>query len=132
MATSSKATLGTPQIVAMRRAYLAALPPRARRAVNQLREAVRAAVPNTQEWFSYRMPGFRLNERPVVWCAGFANHVSLYPMTADIRKAHAAALKSYKVSIGTVQFALTAPLPVRLVRRLVRARAAEVRRAARA
>jgi uncharacterized protein YdhG (YjbR/CyaY superfamily) len=86
-------------------------------------------VPDAQEWFSYRMPGFRLHERPLVWCAGFANHVSLYPMTADIRKAHAAALKGYRVSTGTIQFPLSAPLPVGLVKRLVKARAAQVGRA---
>jgi uncharacterized protein YdhG (YjbR/CyaY superfamily) len=132
MVTSSKATLGPTQIVALRKAYLAALPPKARRAVNQLRAAVLAAVPDAQEWFSYRMPGFRLNGRPLVWCAAFANHVSLYPMTAAIRKAHTAALKGYKVSTGTVQLPLAAPLPVGLVKRLAKARAAEVRKATKA
>jgi uncharacterized protein YdhG (YjbR/CyaY superfamily) len=48
-------------------------------------------------------------------------------MTASIRKAHAAALKDYKTSTGTVQFPLDEPLPVALVKRLVRARLAELR-----
>jgi uncharacterized protein YdhG (YjbR/CyaY superfamily) len=48
-------------------------------------------------------------------------------MTASIRKAHAAALKGYKMSTGTVQFSLDKPLPAALVRRLVKARLAELR-----
>ena len=112
------------------RSYIAGAPASGRKALRTLRATIKAAAPGAVEGFSYRIPCFKLDGRPLVWYAAFTHHCSLYPITADIRRAHAAALKGFATSKGTVRFPLTAPIPVGLVRRLVKARIAAVRAAA--
>jgi uncharacterized protein YdhG (YjbR/CyaY superfamily) len=109
------------------REYFAGLPPASRKRLKEMRDVIRAVAPEAEEELAYGVPSFRLGGRPFVYYAAFKAHTSLYPMTDAIRRVHSAALKDYKTAKGTVQFPLDRPLPVALVKRLVKARAAEVR-----
>jgi uncharacterized protein YdhG (YjbR/CyaY superfamily) len=109
------------------RAYLAALPPGTRRVLKQLRGIIRESSTGLTEAWSYQIPAFRLDGKILVWYAAWKNHVSLYPVSDRSRRAHAAALEGYETSKGTVRFPLDRPLPASLIKRLVKARKAELK-----
>jgi len=104
--------------------YVASVPKSARATFTKLRTAIRSAVPRTAcEIISYQIPAFR-EEHVLVWFAAFSNHCSLFPTRAVIEK-FADQLQSFSTSKGTVHFPLDKPLPVALIKKMVRARVAE-------
>ena len=116
-----------PDTAKLLRAYFAAQPPEQRRMLKQIRSLARSVAPGAEDAWSYRIPALRLDGRVLVWYAGFKAHVSLFPMTDRIRRTFATELKGYKTAKGTIQFPVKKRLPVALVRRLIKARVAELR-----
>lgn len=111
------------------RAYFADQSPSARRGLRLLEATIRAAVPDAEPAFSYGIPGFRFADRPLVWYAAWADHWSVYPITAAMRAAGGTELARHAASKGTLSFPASAALPARFIMRLVKARAAEIRAA---
>lgn len=110
-------------------AYLALLPADQRTALQKLRKTIAAAVPAAEEGVSYGLPAFRLGGRPLVCFSASTNHCSLFPMSPAVIQAHAADLKAYETSKGTIRFSPARPLPATLVRKIVKARVAELSQA---
>ena len=75
------------------------------------------------ECISYGMPAFK-HKGVLVWFAAFSDHCSLFP-TASVIDAFKRELKGFSTSKGTIQFATDKPLPVALVKKLVKARIAQ-------
>ena len=106
-------------------AFLAALPPEMRAALENLRRAIRAAAPDAEESINYGVPAFKYRGRPLVSFGAAKNHCSFYVQSPAAMEAHRDELAAYDTSKGTVRFAPDAPLPDALVARLVGARMAE-------
>lgn len=124
---SAKKAAPSKDATAQVRAYFAAQPPATRRVLTQIRETIRAAAPDAVEGFSYRIPCFMLDGRVLVYYAGWKEHTSLYPLTGDLKREFADELTKYETAKGTVRFPLAKRLPVTFVRRLVKARIAQLR-----
>jgi uncharacterized protein YdhG (YjbR/CyaY superfamily) len=106
--------------------YLAAAPTDKRAALLKLRKTIKAAAPKASEGISYGIVGFKIRRKPVVYFGYWQAHYALYGMGSRVTAAHAAELKDYVLSKGTIQFPAGKPLPYRLVTKLVKARVAEI------
>jgi uncharacterized protein YdhG (YjbR/CyaY superfamily) len=80
--------------------------------------------PQATETISYGIPAFKY-KGSLVWFAGFSDHCSLFP-TASVIQTFKNELKGYKTSKGTIRFPVDKPLPAALVKKLVKARVAQV------
>jgi uncharacterized protein YdhG (YjbR/CyaY superfamily) len=130
--TSSSKKRNRQSAVAQVRHYIAAQSATHRAALRKIRATIRATAPRAVEHFSYGIPGFRLNDRPLVWYAAFKQHVSLYPVTASIKRALADAIDRYQTSTGTIRLPLDEPMPVTLIKKIVKARMRDALDSARA
>jgi uncharacterized protein YdhG (YjbR/CyaY superfamily) len=103
--------------------YLARVPEPARSTLEKMRAAIRSVVPReAAETISYGIPAFR-HKVVIVWYAAFADHVSVFP-TASVIEAFKDELAEFKTSKGTIQFPTDKPLPIALIKRIVKARVA--------
>jgi uncharacterized protein YdhG (YjbR/CyaY superfamily) len=107
--------------------YLAAQPDSQRLVLEKLRRTILAAAPEAEECFSYGMPAFRFEGRILVAFAARASHCALYPMSGETVAAFKADLVGYDTSKGTIRFQPGHPLPLPLIRKLVKARIQENR-----
>ena len=103
--------------------YLAGVPEPALSTFTKLRAAIQSGVPaEAAEIISYRIPAFK-HKRVLVWFAAFSNHCSLFP-TAAVIEAFKNELKGFSTSKGTIHFPTDKPLPIALIKKLVKARVA--------
>jgi hypothetical protein len=67
--------------------YIAAQPAEVRPVLEQVRAAIRKAIPKAEEVISYQIPAYKLDGQTVIFFAGFKGHFSLYPIAgATIRE----------------------------------------------
>lgn len=123
--TKKRAAVATrPKTVAE---YLTAAPKDKRAALTKLRRTIKAAAPKATEAMSYGIVGFKQDGKPLVYFGYWKAHIGLYGTGSGFIDAHAAELKPYVLSKGTIQFPADRPLPYGLVTKIVKARVAEIK-----
>ena len=108
--------------------YLATVPADRRAALQKLRKQIHAALPGAVECISYNMPAFRQNEKGKV-VAGFIatkGGCSYFPFSGTTLGTLAKDLKSYSQTKSALHFDPRKGLPATLVRKLIKARLAEL------
>ncbi len=105
---------------------LAAMTPEARAAIETLRRRVHALAPDAVECISYGLPAFKLHGKGLLAFGGWKKHCSLYPMSGRVLSELAADVAKYEVEKGTVRFPPAKPLPVVLLKKILKVRTAEI------
>lgn len=105
--------------------YLKTVPEEARTALETLRQAIRAAAPEATETIAWRMPTFRQEGRLLVAMAAFKDHYSLFPMSLAVMDQFKEELADLDTTKGTIHFDFGKPLPVALVKKIVKAKMKE-------
>ena len=89
--------------------------------LDTMRELIHEEAPDAIESFSYGLVGYKLNGKPLVYFGGFAHHIGFYA-TPNCHAVFAEDFAKYKQGKGSVQFPLNEPLPINLIRRVIRYR----------
>lgn len=103
--------------------YILQFPVEIQEKLQELRSVIKQAAPEAEETISYAMPAYK-QKGIVVYFAGYKNHIGFYPTASGILNFEKE-LSGYNTSKGTVQFPLDKPLPLELIRMIVKFRVTE-------
>jgi uncharacterized protein YdhG (YjbR/CyaY superfamily) len=103
--------------------YILTFPREAQEKLREMRAVIKEVAPEADEKISYQMPAFRL-KGILVYFAAFQHHIGFYP-TGGVLDKFEKELASYKRGKGSIQFPMDEPLPLELIRKIVKFRVAE-------
>lgn len=99
--------------------YISTFTETTRAALQQVRQVIQQAAPEVEETISYNMPTFKYGNKYLVHFAGYKNHIGFYALATDTPE-FAEDFAKFKKSKAAVQFPLDEPMPVDLIKRVVR------------
>ena len=103
--------------------YIKAAPKGAQAKLRQMRATIREAAPGAKEGIKWAMPAFSMR-RILVMFAASKHHIGFFPTTSAM-KAFTKDLKKLKTGRGSIQFPLSKPLPLPLIRKITAFRVRE-------
>jgi uncharacterized protein YdhG (YjbR/CyaY superfamily) len=108
--------------------YLKGVPEDRRRALKDLRKKILSVIPEAQECISYRIPAFRVNGVVVAGFAATTKGCSYFPFSGSTLKTLGPLVSRYEQTKSSLHFSPEIPLPLTLVRKLIKTRMAETKK----
>jgi uncharacterized protein YdhG (YjbR/CyaY superfamily) len=103
--------------------YIATFPKETQKILEELRATIKAAAPEAKEKISYQMPAFALKGN-LVYFAAWKNHIGFYPTPSGTQE-FMQELSIYEGEKGSIKFPIDKPLPLKLIKKIVKFRVAE-------
>jgi uncharacterized protein YdhG (YjbR/CyaY superfamily) len=103
--------------------YIATFPKDVQALLEQVRTAIKTSAPKAEEVISYNMPAFKYYG-VLVYFAAYKQHIGFYSLPSG-HKAFEKELSKYKQGKGSVQFPLDKPMPLALIKKMVKFRVKE-------
>jgi len=104
--------------------YISNFPAEVQEILTQIRTIIKKVAPEAIENIAYGMPSYKTNGKPLVYFAGFKNHIGFYA-TPTGHEQFSSELSNYKQGKGSVQFPLNKSIPFDLIKRIVEFRLKE-------
>lgn len=92
--------------------------------LEKVRASIKSTAPKAEEVISYQMPAYK-QDGMLVYFAAFKDHCSLFPASKKVLEVFKEELMPFKTFGGTIQFTLAKPLPVSLIKKIVKYRLKE-------
>jgi uncharacterized protein YdhG (YjbR/CyaY superfamily) len=103
--------------------YIRNEPKAVQKKLREMQACIRKAAPGAAESLRWGIPAFSY-KRILVMFAAFQNHIGFYP-TPSAMRAFAKDLSKYKTGAGSIQFPLSEPLPLSLIKKITTFRVLE-------
>jgi uncharacterized protein YdhG (YjbR/CyaY superfamily) len=103
--------------------YIETFPTEVQKILAKMRQTIKKAAPEADETISYQIPTFKLKGISLVHFAAFKNHIGLFPPAPpEFRKE----VSAYEGPKGNLKFPIDKPIPLDLVKRIVKYREKEI------
>jgi uncharacterized protein YdhG (YjbR/CyaY superfamily) len=106
--------------------YLGKLPRDQRTVLENLRRTIKALSPEITELISYGIPSFKYKGRQFVAFAAYPSHINFLIMSYPIMETFKSDLKRFEADKATIRFTVEKPMPAALLKKLIKARMAEI------
>ncbi len=101
--------------------YISTFPKDIQAILTTLRSTILEVAPNAEESIGYGMPAYKYKGKPLAYFAAFKAHIGFYPTPSPIED-FKDELSQFHTSKGAVQFPLNKPMPINLIKKMVKAR----------